>query len=89
MIAQVPELYDGGYWYAVKAAIYDDKMGVPFDSFAANYAEFSGAKYAAVRMIEQISTPEVEYTVSQILTACFEQGHIPHDSKFFARLEGR
>lgn len=89
MITQVPELYDGGYWYAVKATMTDDAVSIPLEIFAANYADIAGLKYAAVRLNEQMPMPIVDHSVSQIITACFDQGLIPQDNKFFARIEGR
>ena len=62
MIAQVPELYDGGYWYAVRA--HDGKPEIDFDGW---FAEYSAHRdYAVVRLLHMVALPDIGVSVSDI-----------------------
>jgi len=61
VIAQVPELADGGYWYVVPVAT-DDLGGAVPDGISSNYcawyANVGGVDCAAVRMPDPATVSE-------------------------------
>lgn len=68
MINQVPELYDGGWWY-VAATLPNDpgidnglRPDLPAMSMTARYFEDGGETYALVRMIEPANVPDAGLT---------------------------
>jgi len=88
VIAQVPHLYDGGYWYLVEADT-SDVTTIPVESgWCANYGTVNGTVYGIARLIEQSVLPQVSVTFEQVLSAAVAEGNIPASSKFFARIMG-
>ena len=75
MITQVPELYDGGYWYVVGAKeVVEDGETIATVPFAEFVARYSGSD-VRVRVVAPIPTPAHQATA------------VP--GKFFARIGGR
>lgn len=65
MIAQVPHLYDGGYYYVMPIVVDEDNGQSPGD-----VGSFAGAVYrlgyVVFRKIEPIALPEQPVTVGEI-----------------------
>ena len=75
MIAQVPELADGGFWYVVPV-VPDPELGgrtpgeIPGLGWCAWYGTVEGEGYAAVRLPELVNVPQaVDIPVSTVITS--------------------
>ena len=74
MIAQVPHLYDGGYYYVMPEVV-DDEGTSPGD-----VGYFAGARYSSgyvvFRKIEQATLPDQPVTIEQIASPSKPWGRI-------------
>jgi len=87
--AQVPEFFDGGYWYVVEADM--ESGGLPEDAgsnLCAQYGTVGGVGYAVIRAPEQRTLPPVPVTSSAVIAAADAEGSLPMARKFYARAEG-
>jgi hypothetical protein len=88
MIAQVPELWDGGLWYIV-AADTTEGTTVPLESsWCANYGTVAGVVYGIVRKVDDAIVPAVDVTFAEVIAAAVAEGSLPGAEKFYARLGG-
>jgi len=84
--AQVPEFFDGGYWYASHAE--GGEPTAEFEFYGAAFGEVAGVMYAAVRTPYLVAAPPVVVKVSEILESAHANGSLPSDVKFLSRLNG-
>ena len=90
ILAQVPELYEGGFWYAVPAVIGDDGgYGAPLESYCAGYGEIDGIVYAIIRVPVANTAGASSIQVSAAISAAAAEGSIPSAEKFYARIGGK
>jgi hypothetical protein len=73
MIEQVPEFYDGGYWYA--APVVQDARGnwrpaadMPA-GFCCDYGEIAGVRYAFFRRPIPCAVPNASVSANQVVSA--------------------
>lgn len=89
-LAQVPELHEGGFWYAVPAVIGEDGgYSAPLDSYCGQYGEVDGVVCAIIRVPVANTAGASDVPVSAALTAAAAEGSIPSADKFYARLGGK
>jgi hypothetical protein len=89
VIAQVPELWDGGWWYIVAAEVSEEGTTVPLESsWCANYGTVDGVVYGIVRKIDDAIVAVVDVTFAEVIAAAVAEGSLPETAKFYARLGG-
>lgn len=87
MIRQVPELADGGYWFAVSVTTNGGTQPDLGGEHCAQYGTVGGVLFAVVRTtLPRVVSPAVE--VSDVLVAAAGAGAIPASGKFRARIRG-
>lgn len=84
MIKQVPELYEGAYWYVVPAT---EEMNV-LGAWCAQYGNVGGVEYAVLRAIEPLYIDSVNVSIANVLNSAYLEGRISSDSKFYGRIRG-
>lgn len=80
MLNQVPEFYDGGYWYVVSVKVVRDTKvpAITPPEWTAVYGQFDGVDYALIRSPQPwASAPAAGVTADQLIPAAVAAGYLP------------
>lgn len=89
MIEQVPDLYDGGYWYVVSANPSGDGEGFTPGILFPHYTAWYGAAHVLVRVTAPVSgVPVATIAPEEVIAGAVEAGALQENEKPFGRTGG-